>query len=216
MHVDADLLERWQTGWCLARGVPLPTRGGGGLVVEVGWPEQLRRHVFVDAGPALQACAARIDAPYVLLKAAVDCAQMRRALPARWTIERPGYLMCLPAPMARHWALPDGYVARVDAEHGAQLVRIADRAGETAAVGRVVVNRATAVFDRIETLEAHRRRGLGSALMCALDRLAEHGGATERLLVATEAGRELYLSLGWRVLAPYSTAVLAAPPVSPI
>lgn len=165
--------------------------------------------MFVDAGRALQDCASRIDAPHIFLKAAVDCEHMRGALPARWTIESPGYLMRLPAPMARRLALPDGYVAHVEAEHGAQLVRIADRSGQTAALGRVVVNRATAVFDRIETLEAHRGKGLGSALMCALDDLAEQGGAAERLLVATEAGRGLYISLGWQVLSPYSTAVLA-------
>lgn len=38
MNVDLNLIERWLTGWTLARGVPLPTRHGGGLVVEVGWP----------------------------------------------------------------------------------------------------------------------------------------------------------------------------------
>ncbi|NHZ36198.1 GNAT family N-acetyltransferase [Massilia sp. CCM 8692] len=75
--------------------------------------------------------------------------------------------------------------------------------------GRVVVHGTTAVFDRIETFAPHQRKGLGSALMAALDPLAQQAGVSERLLVATEAGRSLYLALGWRVLAPYSTAVLA-------
>jgi GNAT superfamily N-acetyltransferase len=97
----------------------------------------------------------------------------------------------------------------VETEHGAQLVRITDPAGETAAIGRVAVHGATAVFDRIETMEAHRRKGLGTVLMHALDALAVRAGASERLLVATEAGRALYASLGWQVLAPYSTAALA-------
>lgn len=44
--------------------------------------------------------------------------------------------------------------------------------------------------------------------MFALDALAEQAGVSERLLVATEAGRALYIRLGWLVLAPYSTAVL--------
>jgi predicted component of type VI protein secretion system len=33
---------------------------------------------------------------------------------------------------------------------------------------------------------------------------------TERLLVATEAGRNLYSSLGWQLVAPWATAVLPA------
>jgi GNAT superfamily N-acetyltransferase len=210
-RIDLHLLERWQTGWSLARGMPLPVRDGGGLVVEVGLPEQLRRHVFAEAGSALRDCAAQIHAPHILLKAPVDPAQMRRALPARWQIEAPGYLMHCRAPLAGPAALPAGYAAQFETEHGARLVRLTDAAGDTAALGRVVIHGATAVFDRIETLESHRRKGLGRSLMHALDALATRAGVTERLLVATEAGRALYLSLGWEVLAPYSTAALPAP-----
>lgn len=48
-----------------------------------------------------------------------------------------------------------------------------------------------------------------SAVMLALDALAAADDyAAERLLVATGACRALYASLGWQVLAPYSTAVL--------
>jgi GNAT superfamily N-acetyltransferase len=223
MQVDLPVLERWLTGWSLSRGLPPPGHRGGGLVVEVGWPAQLRRHVFVDAGPALQECARHIHEPFIYLKAAVDADRMRLALPGRWQIESPGYLMACPAPMAgparapapaghvAHVYVADVYVAHVAAEHGAAVIRFADASGHTAATGRVSINGATAVFDRIETLEPHRRKGLGSAVMRALDALAAQAGVSERLLVATEAGRELYLSLGWRVAAPYSTAVLPAP-----
>jgi GNAT superfamily N-acetyltransferase len=207
--VDAGLLERWLTGWSTTRGLPLPRRSEGGLVVDVGWPDQLRRHVFVDAGTTLQECAARIHAPFVFVKAAVDPEQLRRALPARWQIEAPGYLMQCPAAMAEPVPLPPGYAAQLEVEHGAYLIRISDCHGETAALGRIVLRRRTAVFDRIETREAHRRKGLGAALMSALDVLAVRAGVSERLLVATEAGRALYLSAGWTDLAPFSTAVLA-------
>lgn len=209
MSVDLELLGRWLAGWSLARGLPPPAHADGGLTVEVGWPDQLRRHVFVDAGRALQDCASRIHAPFIHLKAAVDADAMRRALPAQWTIEEPRYVMARPAAMDRPAALPAGYAARVDAVGPVYFVRIVDAAGQTAASGFVVINRGTAVFDRIETLEPHRRKGLGRALMSTLDALAEKAGVSERLLVATDEGRALYFSLGWRVLAPYSTAMLA-------
>ncbi|MES2072160.1 MAG: GNAT family N-acetyltransferase [Pseudomonadota bacterium] len=211
MNVDLSLLDRWLTGWSLARGLPLPRRYGGGLVVEVGWPEQLRRHVFVDAGRELRECASQIHDPFIYLKAAVDTDEMRLALPVHWKIESPRYLMYRPTTMAMSRTPPAGYVANVEVEHGAYIIRFADSTGQTAALGRVVLNHGSAVFDRIETLEPHRRRGLGAALMFALDALAENAGVSERLLVATEAGRALYLSLGWLVLAPYSTAVLPRP-----
>ncbi|HKX89506.1 MAG TPA: GNAT family N-acetyltransferase, partial [Sphingopyxis sp.] len=41
------------------------------------------------------------------------------------------------------------------------------------------------------------RRGLGSAIMAELGRLAAHRGATTRLLVATADGKALYERLGW-------------------
>lgn len=207
MKVDLALLERWLNGWSLSRGLPLPAHSGGGLVVEVGWPDQLRRHVFVDAGPALRDCASRIHAPFIHLKAAVDADELRRALPAHWMMERPRYVMWRPAAMGKPAALPAGYAARVDARSGLYTVRLTDSAGRTAASGYVLLHRGTAIFDRIETLEPHRRKGLGTALMSMLDGLAEDAGASERLLVATEEGRALYLSLGWQVLSPYSTAV---------
>jgi hypothetical protein len=48
--------------------------------------------------------------------------------------------------------------------------------------------------------------------MGTLDAVVQEAGICERLLVATEAGRTLYQRLGWRVLAPYSTAVLLLRP----
>lgn len=176
--------------------------------MEVGWPEQRRRHVFADAGPALQACAATVDEPFVYLKAAVEPAQLRRALPPRWDIEPARYLMWHAGALAAPRALPTGYVAHAGVEHGAHVIRLADSAGFAAASGRLVLHGGTAIFDRIETDALHQRKGLGMALMAMLDALAVHAGASERLLVATKAGRDLYLKLGWQVLAPYATAVL--------
>ncbi|MBO2012934.1 GNAT family N-acetyltransferase [Hymenobacter negativus] len=210
MPVDLPLLDRWLTGWSLARGLPLPQPDGGGLVVEVGWPEQVRRHVFVDAGPALQACTIRIHEPFIYLKAAVEPAHLRRVLPAPWQVKQPRYLMSCPTVLPYSFPVPAEYVAMVAVEHGASVIRLTDATGQTAAIGRVVLYRGSAVFDRIETQKFHRRRGLATALMGALDAVAAEAGVSERLLVATEAGCALYTRLSWRVVAPYSTAVLPA------
>jgi hypothetical protein len=77
--IDLSLLERWLTGWSLARGLPLPSRSGGGLVVEVAWPQQL---------------------PFTYVKALVDAEQLRLALPAHWKVESPSYFMVHPTAMA--------------------------------------------------------------------------------------------------------------------
>lgn len=208
--LDLELIERWLTGWSLSRGVPLPSALDGGLVVEAGLPQQLRRHVFLDAGWALQACAERIHDPYIFLKAAVEPSVLRLALPARWNIEAPGYLMMGPAQALAEVAMPQGYRALFEKQRGAHLVRVIHENEELAASGRIVLHGRTAIFDQIETAETHRRRGLGSVVMQSLDTLATQAGVSERLLVATEDGRALYTRLGWSVIAPWSTAVLPA------
>lgn len=166
--------------------------------------------MFADAGQSLQRCAATVSEPLVYLKAAVDPDQLRRALAPRWEIERTRFLMCHLGAMAGARELPAEYDVQTSIEHGAHVIRLADAAGQTAATGRVVLYAGTAVFDRIETRALHQRKGLGTALMFLLDELAVKAGVTERLLVATQAGCALYARLGWQVLAPYSTAVLAA------
>jgi GNAT superfamily N-acetyltransferase len=105
-------------------------------------------------------------------------------------------------------SLPPDYHISVEAEYGGYVVRVIHASGELAASGRVAVHAGCAVFDQIVTDEAHRRLGLGNVVMLNLDAVAEQAGATDRLLVATKAGRALYERLGWTVLAPWSTAVL--------
>ena len=107
--------------------------------------------------------------------------------------------------------LPPGYRVEFGTEFGAHVVRVLHADGELAASGRIVLHAGCAVFDQIVTAETHRRRGLATVVMRALDSLTVKAGAAERLLVATEDGRALYTRLGWIVISPWSTAVLPSP-----
>lgn len=208
MELNLTLIERWLTGRSLARGLPLPFHHSGGLCVEVGTAEELRRHVFLDAGPELQACAAQIHEPRVFLKAPVAPNVMRASLPSRWKIEDASYLMYGPTSTTGNAPLPPDYYMSLEAEHGGYVTRVMHARGELAASGRVAVHAGSAVFDQIVTEATHRRLGLGTLVMLNLDAVAVKAGVTNRLLVATEAGRALYERLGWAVLAPWATAVL--------
>jgi GNAT superfamily N-acetyltransferase len=73
--------------------------------------------------------------------------------------------------------------------------------------GTVAVVGHDAAYDRIETLAARRRRGLGGWVMAELDRWAVEQGARSGLLVATPDGAALYASRGWRVVAPVYSLV---------
>lgn len=85
--------------------------------------------------------------------------------------------------------------------------------GDDAATGRAAITSAGAcVLDRVETDDAHRRRGLGGAVVHALVDEARRRGATRGLLVASTDGAGLYESLGWTRLA--SVVVLVTAPAS--
>lgn len=102
----------------------------------------------------------------------------------------------------RRVAAPPGYRADVEraAYEGSEVwrLRLHTPEGETAAQGDVAVLDGIAVVDRVETDRAHRRRGLGGAVMSRLADLAESAGARRGLLLASPAGQRLYDGLGWQ------------------
>jgi predicted GNAT family N-acyltransferase len=190
--------------------MPVPVYGG--LKVEVGSPTEICRYLFIDAGPGLQRCVAEINGPHILVKATVDVSTLRAAIPSHWEIGPQRYLMHAKRAMSpRNEQLTTlAYCLRHDHTENVASVAVEDPHGQLMACGRMSIWKGCAVFDQIETQENCRRNGLGSIVMLALDEIATHANVHERLLVATEDGRKLYSSLGWEVLADYSTAFLPA------
>ena len=205
----APLFETWFHGWAASRALAPPTRHDGDWRVEVGLPEQRRRHYFAAITDRLRAFGDATHEPWVLIKALAPPDELRAALPARWTVlTAPSYFMSFDGPAPEAPLLPHGYTLAVENEAGVRhaFVRAAD--GGVAADGRVVIVDGTAIFDRIGTDAAHRRRGLGRHVMCALHAAARREGVARGLLAATVDGHALYTTLGWRVRAPYATAVI--------
>ncbi|GAA0448967.1 hypothetical protein Ade02nite_57810 [Paractinoplanes deccanensis] len=95
-------------------------------------------------------------------------------------------------------APPPGYRVESRVEDSVVRVEVLDREGDVGARGTMGVVGDDGIADRIETLPAHRRRGLGSAVMSAL---AEAAPARHGLLIASEDGQRLYARLGWRTVA---------------
>lgn len=199
---DPRLLRIWLTGWCRTRGTPLPTAAYGGWYVAVGLPEQMARLVFASASTGLSEASEAIREPHIFLKACATAERMARCLAPGWEMRPPGYLMEQPV-LGSTWA--EGVSLRQE-EPGLLKAEIV-RDGALAACGAVVLVDGFAIFDRIQTDEAHRRQGLGRRIMTHLGAAAHAAGARHGLLVATAEGRALYEAIGWRLHSPYSTAV---------
>ncbi len=212
LGADRAVVEAWVTGWALARGTPPPAPVDGGFRIDVGWPDQKVRFVFPSCSAAVERLAERIDEPAVFIKVCAPPEPVANLLPARWTIARLGYMMrfspSIAPPEARRRVHAEQYGLSLTETDAVVVAELKTSAGETVSSGRVALVGRFAVYDRIETSAGHRRRGLAAGVMRALGQVAAARRSCEGVLVATQEGRALYESLGWRLHSLYTTAVI--------
>ena len=205
----------WIRGWALTREVDPPVAHADGFHIAVGLPRQAARYVFPRPSAAIADLGESITQPWVYIKACATSEQLRELLPDRWRIEDLHYLMtCDARPFPGGGDVPAGYGVEVEdavAATGCGHVRVVAPDGTLAAAGHVALGERLAIYDRIVTEPAHQRRGLGRAVMHGLQALAREHGRHEGVLVATDQGRALYESLGWRVHSPWAGAVIPGP-----
>ena len=202
--ISPALLEAWLVGRSLARQLSAPIASQGGFRVETNSEDELRRWVFPAGDPRIATLARTIANPREPVKACIPATALAGFLPSQWDVQETGFFMCLRGrPTAPH--TPEGFVARAEDRGSAGEVTITTEAGKLAARGFWGEGANGFVYDRIVVEPIFRRRGLGKSLMGLIGQYRRDANAPQ-LLVATDAGRLLYLGLGWEVLSPYTTA----------
>ncbi|WP_058043428.1 GNAT family N-acetyltransferase [Streptomyces roseifaciens] len=205
----SDLVRVWASGWALSRQTPRPAEHPWGVYIEVGQAEQAGRHVIFEAHEsAVRAAAGSVGVPHTWLKVPTEPEDVRPWLPGGWVVdeEETGHLMAVDL-SATEPVAPEGYTESLERSGGVTFVRVHDAAGELAAKGQVALLGHEAVVDRVVTEEAHRRRGLGAFVMRTLSHHAVAGGASLGVLGATDEGRALYETLGWKAHARLAACV---------
>jgi hypothetical protein len=205
-HVDPKLVFAWQAAHSIARSSPPPVHDRGGFRVDTHSEKEVKRWVFPELCEGLREIANEVVAPRHYLKLCGSDGELRSALPARWEIQPANYFMTTAATLDSK-PLPDGY--RMELHRAGPVSRACVIApdGVVAANGSAAEAADVFIYDRIETAQEHRRKGLGIAVMVALGS-ARKSLASTQLLVATEDGRGLYANLGWTVLAPFAAATI--------
>ncbi|MFJ4710666.1 GNAT family N-acetyltransferase [Streptomyces sp. NPDC088785] len=208
----------WVDGWAASRGAAPPLVEPWGYTIYVGLAEHVGRHVLGAANDGVREADVREVAGSVTGRGThlKVFAERERVLP--WLGEgwepygADDYLMTTALSGAPAPAVPAGYRLRSWTRGGVTRVLVTDRAGAFAARGQVAPTGASAAVDQIETAAEHRRRGLGSVVMRTLHAAAHEQGAVRGVLACTPAGRLLYESLGWEVVAPLTNATYAGSP----
>jgi len=183
--VEPALVLAWLVGRSVARGLPPPIAHRDGFRVETGSEQEVRRWVFAHACEELAALGREIEAPRHFLKLCDEADVLRAALPPRWEIRPLSYVMTADGDFAPEVAIPQGYVLERHAGGCVTHIRIIAGDGTVAASGYAAETTKAFVYDRIETAPAHRRLGLGRAVMAALG-VYRKSNAVPQLLVATE------------------------------
>ena len=206
-HLDPKLVFAWQAAHSIARNSPPPVHDRGGFRVDTHSEKETKRWVFPQLCDGLREIAQEITAPRHYLKLCGSDEELRSALPARWEVQPANYFMTATAAPPDAKPLPDGY--RMELHQTGPVTRACVIApdGDPAASGCMAETAEVCIYDRIETAQDHRRKGLGVAVMIALG-TARRSLATPQLLVATADGRGLYANLGWTVIAPLAAATI--------
>ncbi|MEV5575312.1 GNAT family N-acetyltransferase [Spirillospora sp. NPDC052269] len=199
--MTADIVRTWVAGWAVSRRTPPPVVKPWGYYIEVGDnPAEVGRHVLPVADEALvRSAAVSVATPRTWMKMPAEPEEVEPWMTPGWVVawEETGHLMAIDL-TATHPAAPDGYTAATETIGDVVHVRVLDAAGEQAAKGQMALLGEAVVVDRVLTEEAHRRRGLGAFVMRTLADQAVELGATLGVLGATDPGRALYETLGWK------------------
>lgn len=206
---DPYIVENWLKGWSLSRNLPASVKNGTALKVDVGLPEQAERYVFPNFNDEFTKLANTIVEPWVFLKVCAASPLIKDILPSRWIIQEPGFMMtCFKPMLSKKINLPDGYILEVKDEMPVSSIKVLTNNGYLAASGRVAFVDDFVIYDQIETDELHRRKGLATIVLKTLESIAISRGKTNGLLVATEAGKAVYQTLGWTVYSLYTSVVI--------
>lgn len=199
--MTADIVRIWVEGWAMSRRTPPPVVKPWGYYIEVGAPPvEVGRHVLPVADEeSVRSAGLSVTTPRTWMKMPAEPDEIEPWITEGWVVawEETGHLMAVDL-TATHPVAPDGYTATVEAADDVVHVSVLDATGEQAAKGQMAVLGEAVVVDRVRTEERHQRRGLGGFVMHTLVDHAAELGATQGILGATDPGRALYESLGWK------------------
>ncbi|WP_053067695.1 GNAT family N-acetyltransferase [Muribacter muris] len=200
MNETAQFWRNWIQGWQRCRHILNLEYFNGGCCFELRDGRREKEWLLFDPAQ-LAAVLPRVSHRDYLCISGIDA---RFSLPQGWKPMMLADMMVNEQLYAMQpKSVPENVV--VDYVRSAEHCRITFKSeqGEIMCRGQVGYYNGFAVFDRINTDLAYRRQGWGSMMMNLLSQEALLNGVKTGLLCASEQGKLLYLSLGWRSIGQY-------------
>lgn len=208
-HISSDIIENWLKAWSMSRELPLPVKFKSGLKVDVGFEKQKTRYVFTELNDDFIQLSKDINEPWVFLKVCAPPSEVKRHVLKKWIVQPQGYMMSCFHPMTiPDFCLHNDYKLEITNYNSTYVIKVVTQKGEVASIGRLILVDELAVYDRILTDDNHKRKGLATFLMKELEKIALSKGISKNFLVATEEGKSLYESLGWKLYCLYTSIVI--------
>lgn len=207
--ISHDVVEKWLKAWSLSRKLPLPVRYKSGFKIEVGEETQKIRYVFSELNDDFVELSEQISDPWIYLKVCSSPDEVKGKVSEKWIVQPQGYMMYCFRPMKSSGvSLYEDYRIEHEEYNSTTVVKIIAENGEQASIGRIVLLDDLAVYDRIVTEEAYRRKGLAGFLLRELEKIALSKGISNNFLVATEQGKAVYEKMGWKLYSLYTSIVI--------
>ena len=209
--ISSEIVENWLKAWSISRELPLPVKFKSGLKVDLGLEKQKTRYVFTELNTDFIQLSKDIDESWVFLKVCASPSEVKRHISKKWIVQPQGYMMSCFHPMTiPNIRLHNDYKLETTNYNSTFVIKIVTHKGEVASTGRLILVDQMAVYDRILTDDNHKRKGLATFLMKELEKIALSKGISKNFLVATEEGKPLYQSLGWKLYSLYTSIVIPA------
>lgn len=205
--LSEDLMKTWISGWSACRGYQPHDEGRTVSVVLTDSGNQLEHFVYEPSDEEALALAAETKADSNRLLTVVttrmnDLLTTLRPTGLRVIDNRQALMTVnMDGQDVEEPRVPDEVFSLTHVREPSCRRVMVTANGEEAARGSVAVEQDFAVYDRIITNEAYRRRGLGSFVMRALTSAVLEDDVQDGLLMASADGQQLYQFLGWNHLA---------------
>jgi GNAT superfamily N-acetyltransferase len=206
-----EYVDGWVDGWARSRETARPDAVDGGWYVATQTEEEPGRYVLSEPSPERLAAVLDRELPTgTCVKLPGEPGEWLPRFGEGWEPLHMGCFMTreLGHPPGRR--PPRGYQVKVEPAPTLVVASVMAPEGNVVSSGRMGLGASYAVADQIATDGRHRRLGLGTVVMAALERHALEAGLERAVLGATGDGRALYERRGWDVGAPL-TAVCYRP-----